>query len=193
MENTGRQLAGLTKHYHAIVFNYFPEDIKPYKLNHEGDYLYTSPTLEKIWGNGYVIIAPVNYETCAYVARYVVKKAYGYTPALSKLNGKEPEFTTSSRRPGLGLPDEICWRNFSYPVKTKNGVNFKPLPTYTRTKMREENRELYYKKAEEIAHTLKKIARAKMSATDIKFYPYQNMLNHKKEMILGKLDKRKDL
>ena len=59
--------------------------------------------------------------------------------------------------------------------------------------MRNENREFYFKKAEEIAHTLKEIARAKMSATDLKFWEYQKMINKKKEMVLQKLDRRNDL
>lgn len=180
-------------HYHAIVFNYWPEDCELFSFNHKEDYLYTSKKLSKIWGNGYVIVAPVNYETCAYVARYVVKKAYGLNKEFNLKQGLEPEFVLSSRRPGLGIPDEKCWRNWGVPIKTKKGVKIKPLPTFTRSKMREENRELYYKKAEKIARTLKEIARAKMSATDIKYFQYMKNLDEKKTNILGKLDKRLDL
>lgn len=180
-------------HYHAIIFNYWPEDCELHSYNHEEQPLFTSKKLAKIWKNGYVIIAPVNYETCAYVARYVVKKAYGLDKNFHLKNGLEPEFILSSRRPGIGGPTPEIWRNWGQPLKTKDGVKIKPIPTYTRKKMREENREYYFKKAEEIAHALKKIARAKMSATDIKFYPYQKMINKKKELILQKLDKRLDL
>lgn len=180
-------------HYHAIVFNYWPEDCQIHSLNHEEDILYTSKKLEKIWGNGYVIIAPVNYETCAYVARYVVKKAYGLNKEFNIKQGLEPEFVLSSRRPGLGTPDERCWRNFGVPIKTKQGVQIKNLPTFTRNKMRKENRELYYKIAEQVARTCKNITRTKMSATDIKYFEYIKTLDQTKQKILGKLDKRQDL
>lgn len=193
MENMGRQLAGHTRHYHAIIFNYWPDDAEIHSYNHEEDILYTSKKLTDIWQNGYTIIAPVNYETCAYVARYVVKKAYGLNKEFNLKRGLEPEFILSSRRPGIGGPTPETWRNWGQPIKTKKGVKIAPIPTYTRQKMRESNREYYFKKAEEVAHALKEIARAKMNKTDIKFYQYQKQIAHKKEMILQKLDRRNDL
>ena len=61
-------------HYHAAIYNYKPKDLKPYKQNHQGDMLYTSKTLQKIWGKGFVIIGDLSYKSACYIARYVQKK-----------------------------------------------------------------------------------------------------------------------
>lgn len=140
----------LRPHYHAIVFNYWPKDAKPLKKNITGDFLYTSKTLEHIWGKGFVIIGHVDYESVAYVARYVQKKAFGVEKLLLK-HGKNPEFRLSSRRPGIGTIDwqgeegQKIIRNFGVFVKTKHGTRLKPIPEFLRKKWREqEDRELYY-------------------------------------------------
>lgn len=62
-------------HYHAAVFNLKLTDLKPYKQNREGDWLYNSPTLERIWGHGYVVIGLLQPKSANYIARYVQKKA----------------------------------------------------------------------------------------------------------------------
>lgn len=178
-------------HYHAIIFNYWPTDCKIHSINHQEDVLYISEELSKIWKNGFCIVAPVNYETCAYVARYVVKKAFGITAI--KIKRKEAEFRVSSRNPGIGGPTEEIWRNWGVPIKTKTGVQIKPIPNYTRQKMREENPVRYFELAKKNAHALKEIARAKMAKTELKFWQYQKMINERKNLILQKLDRRKDL
>lgn len=180
-------------HYHAIVFNYWPSDCQIQSFNHEEDILYNSEELAKIWGKGYAIVAPVNYETCAYVARYVVKKAFGIKKQDYIKAGIEPEFLLASRRPGLGLPDERTWRNFGVPVKTKTGVKIKSLPTFTRNKMRKENREYYFKMAKKTARALKEITRTKYSATDIPYFKKTKQEHENKRLTLGKLDRRKDI
>lgn len=63
-------------HYHALIFNYRFSDIKQFKVNQNGDPLYQSPTLDKIWKKGYATIGEVTFESAAYVARYNLKKQY---------------------------------------------------------------------------------------------------------------------
>lgn len=60
-------------HYHAIVFGLNITDKKHYCTNN-GNKIYTSETIDKIWGKGYVYIGDVTFESCAYVSRYVLKK-----------------------------------------------------------------------------------------------------------------------
>lgn len=89
-------------HYHAIIYDLpIPtSDLVPYKKNHLGQQLYISPYLEKIWGHGYVTVGQVTWESCAYVARYVMKKTYGDHKEDVYTNGKIPEFLRSSTKLG---------------------------------------------------------------------------------------------
>lgn len=50
-------------------------DKKPYKMSEAGFQIYTSDTLQKIWGNGYAYVGRMNWQTAAYTARYNMKKA----------------------------------------------------------------------------------------------------------------------
>lgn len=90
-------------HYHGIYYNLplFEMKFHAYNENHEA--LYRVPELEEIWGKGMIVAAEVNWNTCAYVARYITKKVG--LPTLSqhyKALGIEPEFFRMSRRPGIG-------------------------------------------------------------------------------------------
>lgn len=93
-------------HMHAIIFGLDLEDIKDkvYKFSNEfGDPIFSSRILEEtIWKKGMVRIANVSWKTCAYVARYVMKKQYGpeRKNAYDSLHVEQP-FGLMSRRPGL--------------------------------------------------------------------------------------------
>jgi hypothetical protein len=93
-------------HYHACLFNFdFPDKIL-YKKSH-GLPLYTSKILDDIWGLGFCTIGTLTFESAAYVARYVLKKAFGTVADRHYLDTstgvyRTPEFTTMSRRPGIG-------------------------------------------------------------------------------------------
>lgn len=97
-------------HYHIITFNYRPTDTKLYKRKLDYN-LYTSEALSEMWGNGNVIIGDVSFDSCAYVARYCLKKITGpQAPdhyAITLRDGsrfdRRPEFVTMSRRPGLAF------------------------------------------------------------------------------------------
>lgn len=95
-------------HHHAILFGVdFKEDRFHIETTKLGFPLYTSPTLEKIWSDrdgkpfGFVRIGECTFETVAYVARYVTKKINGEA-AYDHYYGREPEYITMSRRPGIG-------------------------------------------------------------------------------------------
>lgn len=88
-------------HYHAILFGIDFPDKRPYSKNNRGDQLFTSETLDKIWGFGRCWLGSVTVESAGYVARYVVKKITGDL-AEAHYRGRSPEFALMSRRPGLG-------------------------------------------------------------------------------------------
>lgn len=89
-------------HYHAIVFGYRPSDLCVTQRNQNGCY-FQSEELDKIWSFGNCIVANVDFNSCAYVARYTAKKTVGTLGKdfFSSHNIEEP-FLCMSRRPGIG-------------------------------------------------------------------------------------------
>jgi len=87
-------------HHHAIIFGLSLPDIQLYRQS--GDFrLYVSPSLTDLWGHGFVVVADVSFDSVCYVTRYVMKKITGNV-ATEHYNGRLPEYTTMSRRPGIG-------------------------------------------------------------------------------------------
>ena len=110
MDTTGCPLCNVGRpHYHACLFNCEFPDLVPYGSDN-GELRYTSPLLESIWKYGFVDVGELNFESAAYVARYVLKKvtgvqshehymSYDYDGVVTFLT---PEFTLMSRKPGIG-------------------------------------------------------------------------------------------
>lgn len=95
-------------HYHACLFGYGFPDKYLFKLTNTGFKLYRSPILERVWPFGNSMIGDVTFESAAYVARYVMKKITGEMADehyVNKRTGelRKPEYTTMSRRPGIGF------------------------------------------------------------------------------------------
>lgn len=91
-------------HFHVCYFNLPIQDLEVYSNNFRGDVLYISPTLEKLWGHGFVVIGELTWESAAYTARYVVKKWKGLEADefYEKVGHVLPEFSLASNRPGIG-------------------------------------------------------------------------------------------
>lgn len=88
-------------HHHAILFNFDFDDKEPFS-RFNGNWVYTSETLSDLWHNkGFCTVGNVTFESCAYVARYVMKKVTG-EPAKAHYGKRLPEYCTMSRRPGIG-------------------------------------------------------------------------------------------
>lgn len=99
-------------HYHAVCFNLPLNDLEFYKVK-QGYIYYNSPFLQSVWSEvdeygevktkGYIVVTEVTWETCAYTARYILKKqtGKGSTEYYSD-KGVLPEFVRMSRRPGIG-------------------------------------------------------------------------------------------
>lgn len=89
-------------HHHAIIFGWRPKDLKFFKMTN-GQKLWISQELEDIWQHGYCVVGDVTFDSCAYVARYILKKQTGEDSELYYSSmGKHPEYVTMSRMPGIG-------------------------------------------------------------------------------------------
>lgn len=101
-------------HYHACLFGFDFPDKEIFKITETGSILYTSPSLEKLWtcpdtkmSMGFSTIGSVTFESAAYVARYIMKKITGDAQEQHYIHHQTgeillPEYTTMSRRDGIG-------------------------------------------------------------------------------------------
>ncbi|UDN67792.1 replication initiator protein [robinz microvirus RP_120] len=100
-------------HYHFLLLNRDFHDKRFHKRAPSGAPLFTSQILDELWSRdgevlGHSLIGSVDFDSCCYVARYVMKKIIGkdtfdsslYDPVTGIV--REPPFMTMSRRPGLG-------------------------------------------------------------------------------------------
>lgn len=86
-------------HHHALLFNVWFPDSRPYLKS--GQSLFVSSQLDKLWGHGRCVIGLATFNSAAYIARYTLKKVVG-PAAEGYYQGREPEYLTMSRRPGIG-------------------------------------------------------------------------------------------
>lgn len=106
----------------------------PCGKNELGDCYYSSPLLEKIWKNGFVLFSDVSWKTCAYVARYVTKKVGGDLAESYMVRNCIPEFSLQSRNPGIGRayfdshPDVLDFSNIH--LSTPDGGLKMNIPKY---------------------------------------------------------------
>lgn len=100
-------------HYHMCLFGYDFKDKKYWSTSGSTikSKLYTSETLEKLWGKGNCKIGEVTFESAAYTARYIMKKVTGQAAAnhyqnidadTGEIIKRHPEYTRMSLKPGIG-------------------------------------------------------------------------------------------
>lgn len=120
-------------HYHACIFGHDFAHDRQLTDDSRGYRLYTSDTLTNTWGKGIqCIIGELTYDSAAYVARYCLKKINGrqknktdpasglkHYERCNSITGEitelKPEYTTMSRRPGLGSAWLKKWMTDVYP------------------------------------------------------------------------------
>lgn len=136
-------------HYHAVVFNFKPDDLRRYSRDRRGYWLYTSKKINDIWGKGYVIIGNATTETAAYVARYCTKKYMKTEEEIIRMkNKKQLEYITASSLGFIGYPwfinhkDEIM-RNNGIIMTTKKGTYLAMIPKVMRERLKREYPEWY--------------------------------------------------
>ncbi|AXL14659.1 replication initiator protein [Microviridae sp.] len=102
----------LRPHYHALVWGWEPPDKTSLK-NSKGKTIYESQIINDKWGHGHCNFGDITFESAAYVARYTTKKITGAPAAdhyqtfnneTGEIFWRLPEFSGSSRRPGIGIP-----------------------------------------------------------------------------------------
>lgn len=87
---------GVTRrlHGHFILFGCDFDDKKPVFVNQLKNQFYTSDTLSKLWTKGFANFSDVTADSCAYVARYSMKKKLDF--------GDDDYFLMMSTRPAIG-------------------------------------------------------------------------------------------
>lgn len=117
-ENFGRP------HFHACIFGYDFHDKKLWKRSPSGSMLYRSADLETLWPFGYSSIGDVNFESAAYVARYIMKKITGHNSkdhykqidqTTGEITKRKPEFNKMSLKPGIGYDWYKKYKTDVYP------------------------------------------------------------------------------
>lgn len=143
-------------HFHACIFGHEFADQEFYKRNALGNKLYTSETLNKIWKKGYCITGALEFDSAAYVARYVTKKINGpkafdhYAHHVDLETGeiifRPKEYATMSRNEGIGASWYKKYKSDVYPhdFSISNGHRMKP-PRYYDEALKIEDPELYEK------------------------------------------------
>lgn len=127
-------------HYHACLFNLDFNDRELWKIR-DGIRLYTSATLAKLWPFGFSTVGDVTFDSAAYVARYIMKKITGdraekHYKKIDEDTGEihiiKPEYTTMSRRPGLGTEWYQAFKSGVYPADSIviNGTEMRPPKFY---------------------------------------------------------------
>jgi len=132
---------GKRPHYHACIFGFRFKDLIFFK-EENGNKIYISEDLEKLWGKGFVTVGDVTFDSAAYVARYITKKItgelqeYNYGTKVNTTTGeitllRKPEYNTMSRRPGIGKTWFDKFGSDVYPSDTLiiKGKHLKP-PKY---------------------------------------------------------------
>ena len=127
---------GSRPHYHLILYNAVLPDLIHRSNNQQGDEYFVSDIISRVWNKGICVVSEVNWDTCAYTARYVMKKQKG--KAAKEYYGRlgiEPEFVRMSRRPGIGADyyfehkGEIYQDGYVY-VQKKDGAQRSTPPKY---------------------------------------------------------------
>jgi ribosomal protein L15 len=153
--NTGRP------HFHACIFNLSFSDLEAYQSD-GGVMRYTSPTLEKLWGYGFVDVGELNYNSAAYCAKYILKKVKAANDdhhyMTYDMNGEitfiTPEFTMMSRgnashkgrKCGIGAGWYEKYKDDVFPDDETPVPGFgvmKGVPRYYYDMLKDENPELY--------------------------------------------------
>lgn len=144
-------------HYHILLFNHNFQDRVLWKKSNSGEDMFRSKMLEDLWSIGkgknkkslgYSTVQDVTFESCAYVARYIMKKV---TPAHARsdptldnhysekphphtgeIHSVKPEFITMSRNPGIGTEwfDNFWTDDYPSDTHTSRGKQMRPPKFY---------------------------------------------------------------
>lgn len=176
-------------HYHAIVFGLPIDDLTLYKKAPTGNY-YNSEWLQRIWGNGYVVVADATWQSCAYTARYILKKQYGQESKELKKIGVQPEFTAMSLKPAIGKQfyedhKEEIYGSGAFVSTSDGGRQIRPNRYFDKLLEREDPERLLRLKEKRI-ESMKARTDLKLSQTD---KDYLQMLESELEVLEARISK----
>lgn len=131
----------LRPHYHALLFNHDFSD-KVYLREEKGNNYYTSQQLSELWPYGHHVIGAATFGSANYIARYVNKKVGKSTDKVRE-SGLKPEYSTMSRRPGIGKGWYDKYKTDVYPSDEviSGGQSSKP-PRFYDNQLDKDNPEL---------------------------------------------------
>ncbi len=126
-------------HYHACIFNHDFAD-RTLWSQRNGNKLYRSASLEKLWPYGYSSVGTLTWQSAAYIARYITKKITGAAAkdhyervetSTGEITHLAPEYITMSLKPGIGSEWFKLYSGDVYPgdFVVIDGKKFKP-PRY---------------------------------------------------------------
>lgn len=193
-------------HYHAIIYGLHLDDLQECGRSPAGFPYYTSPKLQRAWSIyhpatkdkeawydpiGFVSVGDVTVESCAYVARYIMKKQKGDDAVFYDLHNVIPEFTLMSRKPGIGrqwYEDHPDLYDFEYiNLKTDNGgLKFRPPRYYDKLfDVDDPDRMKQIKETRKCAAEL--ITAAKLRKTNLSYTELLSVEERKKQESIKKL------
>lgn len=128
-------------HYHVLLFGFdFPDKLAT-PGTRAGSKEWVSQMLLDVWGNGRATVGELNFNSAAYVARYVLKKHskrdvshYEVVAEDGECLPIEPEYVTMSRRPGIGRDWFEAFRTdvFPHDFVVVKGARMRPPKYYDR-------------------------------------------------------------
>lgn len=137
-------------HYHLGLFNFFNcargQTVQGFRSRREWARCCSQCRMVgDTWGKGDIEIRSLDAAKCEYLARYVTKKMTRKEDV--RLDGRHPEFSRQSRRPGVGFPGvaPLARSILQYveasdlvdvPTAVKQGKGHLPLGRYMRNKLR---------------------------------------------------------
>lgn len=172
-------------HYHLIVYDWIPpeNDLVFLKNSFSGNKYWYSLTLNKLWKYGYNVVADVCWKSCAYVARYMLKKHKGLDSHIYDDLGIEPEYSTMSRRPGIGKEyydlhaKDMLAQGY---VQMPDGLTA-PIPRYFDPFLEIDYPEEYEKLSENRVETAKMLQAIKEYSTELDYFEQLSIDEQAKE------------
>ncbi len=141
----------LRPHIHACMFGHsFLGDKQLWKTKN-GNPLYLSETLQRLWGKGFTTVGALTFDSAAYVARYIMKKNTGekgksnhttVDPNTGECHEVMSPYATMSRNPGLGKKwyDKYKEEVWAEDCVVINGKKMRP-PKYYDYLLKKENKQ----------------------------------------------------
>lgn len=186
-------------HYHLILFGLHLNDLVPYKKSRLGDDYFDSESFQSCWCDsngdrlGMTVLSTVNWNTCAYVARYVVKKNKGPNSKDDYENlGIVPQFSRMSLKPGIGRlyydeNKEKIWKYDKINISTPDGgLSFAP-PRFFKKILQVEDPVLANELSEIRKFRAIERSKGKKQLTDNDLYDILRIEEEKKQKVLKSL------